>query len=89
MRTHIHVPSGIGTHDPSVRVVESSMCLRPCGHWDRPVSLPNFCLEIIPPVSYELIASLSNNAKLSQEFLFSQCYVFHEQADSITLLQMK
>jgi len=32
-RTHIHVPSGIRTHDPSVRAVEDSTCLRPRGHW--------------------------------------------------------
>jgi t-SNARE complex subunit (syntaxin) len=34
-QTHIHVSSGIRTHDPSVRSVEDSTCLRPRGHWDR------------------------------------------------------
>jgi hypothetical protein len=33
--THIHASSGIRTHDPSVRAVEDSTCLRPRGHWDR------------------------------------------------------
>jgi hypothetical protein len=37
-RTHIHVSSGIRTHDPSVRAAEDSTCLRPLGHWNRPVN---------------------------------------------------
>jgi hypothetical protein len=35
MRTHIHGSSGIQTHDPSVRVVDVSTCLRPRGYWER------------------------------------------------------
>jgi hypothetical protein len=34
-RTHIHASGWIRTHDPSVRAVEDSTCLRPLGHWDR------------------------------------------------------
>jgi hypothetical protein len=34
-RTHIHAPSGIRARDPSVRMVEDSMCLRLRGHWYR------------------------------------------------------
>jgi hypothetical protein len=34
-RTHIHALSRIRNHDPSVRAVEDSTCLRQRGHWDR------------------------------------------------------
>jgi hypothetical protein len=33
-RTHVHASSGIRTHDPSVRAVEDTMCLRLRGHGD-------------------------------------------------------
>jgi hypothetical protein len=35
--TDIRASSGMGTHDPSVRVSEDSSCLRPRGHCDRPL----------------------------------------------------
>jgi hypothetical protein len=34
-QTHIHASSGIRTHDPNIRTVEHSRCLRPRGQWDR------------------------------------------------------
>jgi hypothetical protein len=34
-RTRIHASSGIRIHDPCVRAVEDSTCLRQRGHWDR------------------------------------------------------
>jgi len=34
-RTHIHAPSGFRTRDSSVRAVEDSTYLGPCGHSDR------------------------------------------------------
>jgi hypothetical protein len=37
--TYIHASSGIGTHDPSVRVGENGSYLRPGGHCDRPFEL--------------------------------------------------
>jgi hypothetical protein len=38
---HIHVSSGIRTHNPSVWAGEDSSCLRPCSHCDQPpIQLP-------------------------------------------------
>jgi hypothetical protein len=31
----MHASSGIRTHDPGIRAVEDSTCLRPRGQWDR------------------------------------------------------
>jgi hypothetical protein len=45
-RTNIHASSGIRTHDPSVRAVEDSTCLRPRGHCDRPKQKANTILEL-------------------------------------------
>jgi len=39
--THIHTPSGIRTHYPTVRAVEENTCLRPRGHWDRHILIFN------------------------------------------------
>jgi hypothetical protein len=38
-RTQIHASSGIRTQDPSIRAAEDSTCLRPRGHWDRPLKI--------------------------------------------------
>jgi hypothetical protein len=35
--TDIYALRGIRTHDPSVRAKEGSSCLRPRGHFDRPI----------------------------------------------------
>jgi len=37
---HIHASSGIETRDPCVRAMKGRTCLRPRGHWDRPVHSP-------------------------------------------------
>jgi hypothetical protein len=37
--TNIHVPGGIGTHDPSKRSA-ADLRLRPHGHWNRPCWVP-------------------------------------------------
>jgi hypothetical protein len=34
-RIHTHASSWIRTHNPNVRAVEDSTCLRPRGHWNR------------------------------------------------------
>jgi hypothetical protein len=36
-QTHIHAPSRIRTCDLNIRAAEDSTCLRPRGHWDRPL----------------------------------------------------
>jgi hypothetical protein len=38
--THPCGSSGIRSHDPSVRAVEDSTCLRPHGYWDRLHEIP-------------------------------------------------
>jgi hypothetical protein len=81
-QTHIHAPSKIRTCDPNVRAAEDSTCLRPRGHWDRPLvkSLwENFTRDCFPcQVLAEILAQRTRvYPKLSELAAWSENYKWY------------
>jgi hypothetical protein len=61
-QTHIHALSRIRTCDPNVRAADDSTCLRPLGHWDRPLIIKiNIKLSWQLSQNYLIVWGLANN----------------------------
>jgi hypothetical protein len=77
--TDIKALNGIRTHDPSVRAIKDSSCLRPRGHCDRLNKLWHYnkiisiCSNISPRYSYYIYGANSNATPIWR-FLLGDLY---------------
>jgi hypothetical protein len=76
--THIHASSGIRTHDPSVRAVADSTCIRSRGHWDRPSLLgPYILLSTLFSNTVKIFSSLGVRIQISHPYKTTGKLVFN------------
>jgi hypothetical protein len=80
MQTNIHPLSVIRSHDPSVRVGENILCLRPRGHWDRLSMHAGHELQ----AAYEGFPRCANSSSVPRIPTVLSCAFQHFQLRSVT-----